>query len=328
MVVLGWVVREREGSQFIMSIRMLGISSWGVDLIKRTRRPAYLSLLGAVAAVAVASSAHAGLVVFPDSPIGEVGVFGINAAGSTVTYSPTTHDLTISINTYFAGAPGAGGGGSPSYGTGYGSLFLSPNGYSAATNPYNYAVTTPYGNSGAPVSTNSLSPTATGLYAVGTYSALPSNVQGQTFTTSLGTLVGSNVNGADGGPSNYSWGNGIVQYIPGSSEAQTLSASVYVTPDSGPTSPDFPLGNVEGSITYTILNADSLFGNGSIGLYWAMTCGNESVSGTILPTPLGRGGEGSSTPLPAALPLFVTGLGMMGFFGSRRKRRMAQAPAA
>jgi hypothetical protein len=24
----------------------------------------------------------------------------------------------------------------------------------------------------------------------------------------------------------------------------------------------------------------------------------------------------------------VTGLGMMGFFGSRRKRRMAQAPAA
>jgi hypothetical protein len=305
---------------------MLGVSSRGVDVSARTRRSAYSSLLAAVAAVAMASSAHAGLVDIPSSPIGDAGVFGINAAGTTVTYNQTTHALTISIDTYFAGAPGAGGGGSPSFGTGYGSLFLSSNGYNSATNPYNYAVTTPYGNSGAPVSTNSGSPTATGLYAVGTYSGLPSNVQSQTFTTSLGTLVGSNVNGANGGPGNYTWGNGIVQYIPGSSEPKTLSASVYVTPDSGATSSNFPLGNVEGSITYTILNANLLFGNGSIGLYWAMTCANESISGTITPTILTGGGQ-NNAPLPAALPLFVSGLGLMGFFGSRRKRRMAQAAA-
>lgn len=294
----------------------------------RLGRTAYSSLLATVAAIAMASSAHAGLVDTPASPIGEDGVFGINAAGSTVTYNSTTGTLTVSIETYFAGAPGDGGGGSPSYGTGYGSLFLSSNGYTNSNFAYNYAVTTPYGNSGAPVSTNSASPTATGLYAVGTLgSALPSNVQGQTFTTTKGTLVGSNVNGANGGPGDYIWGNGIVQYTPGSTETKTLSASVYVTPDSGATSSDYPLGDVEGSITYTILNANSLFGNGSVGLYWAMTCANEAISGTITPTILTGGNQGSA-PLPAALPLFMSGLGMMGFVGSRRKRRIAQVAAA
>jgi hypothetical protein len=34
------------------------------------------------------------------------------------------------------------------------------------------------------------------------------------------------------------------------------------------------------------------------------------------------------TPLPAALPLFATGLGALGFFGWRSKRKNAAAPAA
>jgi hypothetical protein len=33
------------------------------------------------------------------------------------------------------------------------------------------------------------------------------------------------------------------------------------------------------------------------------------------------------TPLPAALPLFVTGLGVMGLFGWRKKRKPAQSAA-
>lgn len=37
-------------------------------------------------------------------------------------------------------------------------------------------------------------------------------------------------------------------------------------------------------------------------------------------------GTEAATPLPAALPLFATGLGAMGFFGWRRKRK-AQAIA-
>ena len=36
----------------------------------------------------------------------------------------------------------------------------------------------------------------------------------------------------------------------------------------------------------------------------------------------------SATPLPTALPLFATGLGAMGLFGWRRKRKNASAFAA
>jgi hypothetical protein len=45
---------------------------------------------------------------------------------------------------------------------------------------------------------------------------------------------------------------------------------------------------------------------------------------------LGSGNQNppGSTPLPAALPLFASGLGLIGFFGSRRKRRTNQSLAA
>jgi hypothetical protein len=36
----------------------------------------------------------------------------------------------------------------------------------------------------------------------------------------------------------------------------------------------------------------------------------------------------NQTPLPAALPLFATGLGVMGWFGRRRKRNNTAATAA
>ena len=40
------------------------------------------------------------------------------------------------------------------------------------------------------------------------------------------------------------------------------------------------------------------------------------------------GGQGGETPLPAALPLFATGLGALGLLGWRRKRKAAAALAA
>ena len=39
-------------------------------------------------------------------------------------------------------------------------------------------------------------------------------------------------------------------------------------------------------------------------------------------------GTVSATPLPAALPLFATGLGLVGFLGQRRKRRTARTATA
>jgi hypothetical protein len=42
----------------------------------------------------------------------------------------------------------------------------------------------------------------------------------------------------------------------------------------------------------------------------------------------GNGFLSSATPLPAALPLFATGLGAMGLLGWRRKRKNAAAIAA
>jgi hypothetical protein len=39
----------------------------------------------------------------------------------------------------------------------------------------------------------------------------------------------------------------------------------------------------------------------------------------------GGGGNAGTTPLPAALPLFATGLGALGLLGWRRKRKNAAA---
>jgi hypothetical protein len=54
------------------------------------------------------------------------------------------------------------------------------------------------------------------------------------------------------------------------------------------------------------------------------TGGNCELGGA----PLSGGVEIASTPLPAALPLFATGLGAMGLFGWRRKRKNTAATAA
>jgi hypothetical protein len=53
-------------------------------------------------------------------------------------------------------------------------------------------------------------------------------------------------------------------------------------------------------------------------------CGNSETSADFG----SRGFSGGSTPLPAALPLFATGLGAFGLLGWRRKRKSAAAIAA
>jgi hypothetical protein len=54
------------------------------------------------------------------------------------------------------------------------------------------------------------------------------------------------------------------------------------------------------------------------------------ISGLCVAGPAGCrdiGGGGQETPLPAALPLFASGTGLLGFLGWRRKRKMARLVA-
>ena len=54
---------------------------------------------------------------------------------------------------------------------------------------------------------------------------------------------------------------------------------------------------------------------------------NETTSGTATFTELLGGGTQTTTPLPATLPLFATGLGTLGLLGWRRKRKNAAIAA-
>jgi hypothetical protein len=97
--------------------------------------------------------------------------------------------------------------------------------------------------------------------------------------------------------------------------------------------------NLQDSTNGATLAGDFLDPNGTIQinhsildgrLFGGDTSNMSIVSGVTLNAPqfFGGGGQGSTTPLPAALPLFATGLGVMGFLAKRRKRKNAAATAA
>jgi hypothetical protein len=94
--------------------------------------------------------------------------------------------------------------------------------------------------------------------------------------------------------------------------------------------------------TYLYINGIGAAGSGSLGFYDEAyvtppasgeiqigTYGNEDTEVYLTGTSytLGTVPAVSATPLPAALPLFGTALGMMGLFGGRRKRKNAAAIA-
>jgi len=80
-----------------------------------------------------------------------------------------------------------------------------------------------------------------------------------------------------------------------------------------------PTGNNQydcGSVGYCVIGGGGLIANGDADNRFSLA----NVSYSLSPV--------SATPLPAALPLFATGLGVMGLLGWRRKRKGVAPTAA
>ena len=292
-------------------------------------------LLAGAAAICLSSSAYSTTLTdnyiggkdnggFGDV-IGNTNPFGITSVDVT---RPNANTLSITINTFYAGAPDNHNSGAPNtFGTGYGSLFLSTSTwttfgagsvgdtYSSHVGFWNYAVT---------VNDNSGSLTG-GLYATGSTAADTAhtyNATGvvQNYTTGNGgKIVMANVGGnpvsapTSGNPGDYFRQGQAVQYNPFSGQNVINGTSVLESIVG-------PSGGNPGQIIFTI--TDNGFFNGPLALAWAMTCGNDVIIAEYIPT--GGGGQGQ-TPIPAALPLFATGLGGLGLVGWRRKRKLTAA---
>src|ERR1039458_8413889 len=100
--------------------------------------------------------------------------------------------------------------------------------------------------------------------------------------------------------------------------AQTLNPSLGV-------SATWSIGS--GTLTFEIINAFALLAD-NFTFAWAETCANDIILGSTTLTSSSGGGTQSATPLPAALPLFATGLGALGLLARRKKRKGAAALAA
>ena len=320
----------------------------GMGLIVQGAHPLRIVCVGLLAAAMMAGGAHmagaftltnnyaGGTDTCPNPPctdppvIGPASVFGVTSADVSTVGSA----VDVKINTYFAGVPGTPN----ADGTNYGSLFLntSPiggpngplwnpsgtpaNGYAADTytpGNWNYAVVMNAANPSTP-NTGTL-----GVYAIGAQTPVyyPQNSGVvQYYQTSNGKVVMSNVGGDPvtypytGNP-NYWFRQGQAVEFDPNNDLPLYTGTWTVTPTVGAT---------EGAISYLILASNGLLGDG-FALSWAMTCANSIIQG-LVPDLANRDG-GFTTPLPAALPLFAGGLGLMGFLGRRRKRRAAASLA-
>jgi hypothetical protein len=305
-----------------------------------TRGFVYSLLLASAAAVGFASSAYSFTLTDDPSVSGSlsntiyygaansyngadvIGTSTFNIIDAVVSRSGTNNNtLNIIINTNYAGAPGTGA----ADGTTYGSLFLNPfiwsvtgsssNNYSTdnfvgGNQNWAYAVTTPSTGSGA----SDLY--ATGLNAGGLSGAgAPHNSNGvpQYYTTADGTIYMSNVNSnplsapTSGNPGYYFRQGQAVVFNPIGSDPSLGAVTV---------------SKVNGSyIEYSIVDG-GLLGN-TFALSWAMTCANDVIQGLVQ---LGNNDLTGSTPIPATLPLFASGIGGIVLLARRRSKKTA-APA-
>ena len=299
----------------------------------QTQRFVYSLLLASAAVVGLASSAYAGSFTLNDVYYGATDSYNnppADVIGDSTFYitsavvnrsGPNNDTLNIIINTNYAGAPGT----SAADGTGYGSLFLNPLVWSATNgNPANHYVGDSFVNGNqnwayavtTPSTSGSTGLYATGLPAIGipTFTSITdSHGVPQYYTTAHGQIVMSNVNGnplsapASGNPGFYFRQGQAVLFNP--TDSTVAGTSVTFTVGSG-------------FLEYSIVD-NGLLGN-TFALAWDMTCANDVIQGLVtLPST-----DLNGTPLPAALPLFAGGLGVMGLLARRRKRKGAATVAA
>jgi hypothetical protein len=315
------------------SVVVGAISRHAVVNPKVLREFAYYCLITGAVAVGLASPAFS--ANFTDNYIGGIdnGGFG-DVIGNTNPFGITSVDVTrpdantlnITINTFYAGAPDNHNSGAPNtFGTGYGSLFLSTGTFGAS--PVGDTYSSHVGFWGYAVTVNDNGGNLTGgLYNTGSTSSDGANNYNatgvvQNYTTgNNGTIVMANVNGnpisapTGGNPGDYFRQGQAVQYNPYANQSVVSGTSVLESIVA-------PNGGNPGQIVFTITD-NGLF-DGPLALAWAMTCANDVIIADI---PVTVTTHQDTTPLPAALPLFCTGLGALGLLGWRRKRK-AQATA-
>ena len=261
---------------------------------------------------------------FPGAPggpngdvIGPSNVFGIDQVAVTrIQTGGATNDLRIVITTNYAGVPGT----SPADGTGYGAVFFKSGGIGgipsgAASNAdvytagkFDYAFALP----SLPGSGDQ-----SGTFAAG-------DKTGGLFALKTGAGAGTDVvlSNAGGHFTTYPNDPSSPFYFRQGQAVQYNNVDNLSSVDGG----DWTVDSFGHTITLLIKNENGLLGT-TLALEWAMTCGNDVILGNVTPDtePCPNCGSPPGTPLPAALPLFASGLGMLGFVVNKRRRRSSTA---
>ena len=244
--------------------------------------------------------------------IGPAGVFDVLSAVVERT-GVNGNTLQVTINTTYAGVPGT----PAAQGTNYGALFFAPSWNVSGAAPYATDVYKPNQWTSAFV----MNANGSGnLYSTGTIQTtnLSSNPNVVTsYTTNTGTIVMSNVNGNpisapnSGNPGFFFRQGQAVQFNPANASAILDGTSLGGA---------WSASAANDAITFSIIDNHVL--GDTFALSWAMTCANDVIQGLInLPV---FQDPPSPVPLPAALPFFAVGAGVMGLVTWRRKKRAAK----
>ena len=296
-------------------------------MFSRMRPIACLGLLAGLATLISGFSASASSVLVSDAYYGGLNTYNNNPTGSPATgdiigssgfdiisalVTRTNNDLIVTINTNYVQIIGDSG-------TGLGALFLG----NAANLQYNnnanssQAVVAPYAYDTFVGNESRFS------YAIGV--PLTPTLSPSGTATGPSTVYALNGTGSDVMTSNVAGHSQTYPNDPSSPyyfrSGQAVGVNSSALPVTDPNvSATWAVDKTANTLTFDIVNAFDLLTYNTFTLAWAMTCANDVILATVTLPP---DAPPPSVPLPAALPLFATGLGVVGLFGWRKKRKAA-----